>query len=98
MRVLFYSFGLDNSSRIVCRNPLFVRRPTGRILVILDVMSYTVSLGVLKVGPILSNSDAFAVDLFNLSHIYVTRSNIVYEEFYDTPTGLSLQYVKKLKA
>jgi peptide/nickel transport system substrate-binding protein len=43
-------------------------------------------------------SNAFAVDLFNLSHIYVTKANIVYEEFFDTPTGMSLQYVKKLKA
>jgi peptide/nickel transport system substrate-binding protein len=42
--------------------------------------------------------NAFAVPLFNLSHIYVTRSNIGYEEYFDTPTGLSLQYVKKMKA
>jgi peptide/nickel transport system substrate-binding protein len=42
--------------------------------------------------------NAFNVELFNLSHIYVTRKNISYKEYYDTPTGMSLQRVKKLKA
>jgi peptide/nickel transport system substrate-binding protein len=41
--------------------------------------------------------NAFAVYLFNLSHVYVTRGNIVYNEYYDTPTGMSLQHVKKLR-
>ncbi|OAI41741.1 hypothetical protein AYO38_12080 [bacterium SCGC AG-212-C10] len=42
--------------------------------------------------------NAFAVYLFNLSHLYVTRGNIDYTEYYDVPTGMNLMAVKKLKA
>jgi peptide/nickel transport system substrate-binding protein len=42
--------------------------------------------------------NAFTVPLFNLSHLYVTAKNITYSEYFDTPTGMNLMAVKKLRA
>ncbi len=47
-------------------------------------------------AAVLSYENAFAVPLFNLSHLYATTDKIVYNEYYDTSTGLNPMYAQKL--
>ena len=46
---------------------------TFRSGIVLDVVSYAISVSVLKIGPISSNSDALGVDLF-LIYTDISRS------------------------
>ena len=47
-------------------------------------------------AAIISYENAFQVPLFGLPHLYATTPNILYNEYYDTSTGLNPIYAQKL--
>ena len=45
----------------------------------------------------ISYENAFQVPLFGLPHLYAVTPDILYNEYYDTSTGLNAIYAQKLK-
>ena len=48
-------------------------------------------------AAVISYENAFQVPLFGLPHLYAVRPEILYNEYYDTSTGLNPIYVQKLR-
>jgi len=49
-------------------------------------------------AAVISYENAFQVPLFGLPHLYAVTPQILYNEYYDTSTGLNAIYAQKLKA
>src|SRR6266849_4677546 len=61
---LFYILWRNDPTRIIGSQTLRVSGGSLRGRIVLHIMSYSVSVGVLKIGSILPNSDALGVYLF----------------------------------
>ena len=50
-----------------------------------------------QAAAVIHYENAFVVPLFNLSHLYATRNNIRYDEYFDTSTGFNPVFAQVLR-